>query len=310
MTLQKPEEFETGLEDFDNEDMAIPRLNIEHKKGTFRDTLTNEEHEKVKVIFLGLQKQRTLWHFTVDEGDYPMCRSVNHETGVPNLSEKQPKEKRFPWEKSGFSPDDFPPDENGVIKLPCSGCQLKEWESHPDGKKPYCAEQFTMPVLYDPDDSGMWVPAIMTFQKTSMKPIKSYLTQFKRNKTGAFSAITEITLTPQKKGSNEYCVPNFRRVGDTDQEDWREYMTTFRTIRDFLTEDPGSNDAQEEVPSSSGNPEAKSQDVAEAKKDEDIIDVEPVEEEVPEPTPEPEVKKEEPAPSASSTEDDDDDLPF
>lgn len=310
MTLQNPGDFDfdTGLDDFDMEDAVIPRLTIVHKEGRFKDSLSNEEFDSVRVIFLGLVKQRTLWHFTVDEGDWPMCRSANHEIGFPNLSDEQPKEKRFPWEKSGFSPADYPPDEDGKIRLPCDRCQLKEWKSHPDGKKPYCAEQFTMPVLYDPHGDDFWVPAIMTFQKTSLKGLKSYLTSFKRNKAPAFEAVTEITLTIQRKGSNDYSVPNFKRVGDTESDNWREYSTNFRTIRDFLTEEPATEDdgVVGEVPASSSQPAATKQEV----KEEEIHDAEIVEE--------PEVKKEEPAksepkaeaPPASPAADDDDDLPF
>ena len=149
-------DYDTGLEQFGVEDAVIPRLSIVHKDGQFKDSLTNAQFTTIKVIILGLVKQRVLFHPVVDDGDWPMCKSADHDTGFPNMSDEQPKEKRFAllWDKAGFDPKDFPPDENGVIRLPCDSCQLKEWGTHPDGKKPYCAEQFTLPILYDPDEDG------------------------------------------------------------------------------------------------------------------------------------------------------------
>lgn len=280
MTIQHPSDFETGLEDFDMEDAVVPRLTIAHKDFQFKDSLSNEQFDTVKVIILGLVKQRVLWHPTVDDGDWPMCRSANHELGFPNVSDDQPKEKRFPWATSGFDPKDFPADSEGLIRLPCDGCALKEWGSHPDGKKPYCAEQFTLPVLYDPREDDNWVPAIMTFQKTGLKPLKSYLTSFARSRNAAFQAITEIGLTPTKRGTTDYSVPWFKRVGDTDEENWREFSTNYRTMKDFLEADPGSREETESTsPSPSSNvakpPAAKKPEAEEPK---DVVDAVVVEE--------------------------------
>jgi hypothetical protein len=248
MTLQNPSDFdfETGLEDFSQEDAVTPRLQIQHKQGLFKDSLSGQEFDKLTCIMLGLVKQRILWYNIVDDNsknDYPMCRSLNHDTGFPNMDDEVPKSKQFPWAKSGFDPAQYPPDENGLVRLPCEDCQLKEWGSHPDGNKPYCAEQFTTPVLYDPNgDGSTWVPAILSFQKTSLKPLKAYFTGFQRAKNAAFMAYTEIGLDMQKRGTNEYSVPNFRKIGDTDQEMWRGFSAQYRQLRDFLTADPGVED--------------------------------------------------------------------
>lgn len=311
MTVQNVGDFETGLEDFNMEDAVIPRLSIVHKEGEFKDSLSNEQFPKVKVIILGLVKQRVLWHPDVDDGDWPMCRSANHDIGFPNLSDDQPKEKRFPWEKSGFRKEDFPAGEDELIRLPCSGCQLKEWKSHPDGKRPYCSEQFTLPILYDPREDGNWVPAIITFQKTALKPLKAYLSSFARSRNAAFMAVTEIGLDMLKRGSTDYSVPNFKRIADTDEELWREYSVNYRTMRDFLTADPGSRDEDEAgTPAASDNTaKAPASSSVTPTKEEDVVDAEVVED-----SPE-EVVKTEPketpksaAPAAAA--DDDDELPF
>lgn len=306
MTVQNVGDFETGLEDFDMEDAVIPRLSIVHREGQFKDSLSNEQFDSVKVIILGLVKQRILWHPTVDDGDRPMCRSSDHNLGFPNMSDDQPKEKRFPWEKSGFDKADYPADDDGLIALPCSGCQLKEWGSHPDGKRPFCSEQFTLPVLYDPREDDSWVPAIMTFQKTGLKPLKSYLTSFARSKNAAFQAVTEIGLNLQKRGQTDYSVPWFKRVGDTDDSNWREYSSSFRTMRDFLVAPPGAReDTEDGTPAApSANENTKPKKAAPETDDSDVVDAEVIEESKAE-------EKANPAgepPAASS--DDDDDLPF
>lgn len=304
MTVQNVGDFETGLEDFDMEDAVIPRLSIVHTEGEFKDSLSNEQFQTVKVIILGLVKQRVLWHPTVDDGDWPMCRSANHETGIPNLSDDQPKEKRFPWKDSGFDQADYPADEDGLVRLPCNGCQLKEWGSHPDGKRPYCAEQFTLPVLYDPREDDNWVPAIMTFQKTGLKPLKSYLTSFARSRNAAFQAVTEIGLDLNKRGQTVYSIPFFKRVGDTDELNWREYSTNFRTMKDFLTADPGSREETETgTPSSNvATPPAKVKtEVPQDDETEDIVEAEVVEDQP---------KQQAKAAPAAAPADDDDDLPF
>lgn len=314
MTVQNVGDYETGLEDFDMEDAVIPRLTIVHKEGEYKDSLSGEQFGKLNIIILGLVKQRVLWHHTLDEGDWPMCRSHNHDEGIPNESDDQPKDKRFPWDKSGFEKKDFTENENGNILLPCSGCALKEWKSHPDGKKPYCAEQFALPILMDPKGDGeLWVPSIFTVQKTGLRPLKTYLTSFSRSKSAAFTVVTEIGLDMLKKGTTDYSVPNFKTVGATDEENWREYSVAFRGMKEFLIQEPGSRVEDVEIePSSNVNkgPEPKAEDPVEKPAEkEDIVEAEIV------PDPEPEVKAPEPEPEAKKEEpvvppEDDDDLPF
>lgn len=299
MTVANPQDFETGLEDFGIEDAVVPRLSIQHRDGEFKDSLSGATFPKIRVIILGLVKQRILWNSVVDDGDMPMCKSPNHKQGFPNVDEDTKRDKRFPWAASGFNPKDFPPDEDGQVMLPCDGCQLKEWGSHPDGKRPYCSEQFTLPVLYDPYDNEGWVPAILTFQKTSIKPVRSYLTSFARSNNPAYTAITEIGLDLQKRGGNPYSVPNFRRVGDTDEQFWREYATNYRSLKQFLTAPPAVRDSDSQpAPSANQNrPPATERTDEPAKTEAKSTPPAPA-----------------PAPAASATpvatQDDDEDLPF
>jgi len=230
-------DMETGLEEFDQTDMVIPRLQILHKEGRFRDTLTNEEFAPLeRAILLGLVKQRILWHSTVDDGDLPMCKSPDHNTGYPNVDEDTKKDKRFPWDLSGFKQSDFSGDQP---QLPCEGCKLKEWETHPDGKKPYCAEVYQLPLMYAPnEDSDLWIPAIVAFSKTGLKTLRNYLSGFQRRQAPLFSAVTRVELELNKRGGNIFSTPKFTKVDDIPQADWREHSLNFSSMKAFLQRPP------------------------------------------------------------------------
>ena len=252
-----PEDLNTGLEEFGIEDMVMPRLTILHRDGRFQDSLTKSEFEELNIIVLSLVKQRILWPKTMDDNDKPMCRSTDHKTGYPLMDiTNKPPEKQFPWHASNFSPDDYQPDSDGQIRLPCEACALKEWGSHPDGKTPWCAEQFTLAVLYDPMSNGTYVPAVMTFQKTGLKPLRNYLTSFARSSTPPFQVYTGVSLQMLSRGNNPYCVPIFKMGSQTDPEQWGEYSIQGRSMQGFLRTPPVQlEDSEEPVKVESGSNE-------------------------------------------------------
>lgn len=228
-----------GLEDATISDVVIPRLRIDHKKCLFENNLTKETWETLTVIILGLVKQRIMWHEDVDNDDKPMCKSPNFEHGFPNNSDEQPKAKRFPWADSNFNPDDFKPENgiNGLVTLPCGSCRFTQWSA--DRKPPKCSEQHTYPLLYStPEDPDNFLPALFTVQRTGIKPSRAYLSGFVNAKRPMFTALTEIGLTHQSRGSVEYAVPWFKQLGKTDQDMWQDYGNTFIGIRDWCKQAP------------------------------------------------------------------------
>lgn len=240
-----------GLEDVGFGDVVIPRLQIVHDSAIFRDNLSKAEYPELDVILLGLVKQRIFWHEDVDEGDKPMCKSPDHEHGFPNVSDETPKDKRFPWAKSNFDPSDFEPDPefNNLLTLPCQSCIFKEWDKG-DWKVPPCTEQHTYPLLYNssPDDpDGVWTPALLTVQKTGIKPSRQYISSFAQSKTPMFTVRTTIKLTQASRGSVKYSVPSFRKGEGTDRDAWGEYADQFRTIRSFIRQAPRRPDADEDA---------------------------------------------------------------
>jgi hypothetical protein len=221
--------LDTGLEDFDTTDMVMPRLSIDHGEAVFVDNLTGERHPKLRAVVLGLIKQRILWNVDVGENEKPLCKSFDFRTGHPNGD-------AFPWAKSGFDRS------QAGSTLPCDSCVLKEWDSHPQRSTPWCSEQHTFPVLMETGEEMYGAPALLTVQRSAIKASKAFLTGFARSKTPVYTVVTELSLDPQKKGSVNYAVPRFIKVGNTRQEDWPEYAEHYRNIRSFVSTPPPSDD--------------------------------------------------------------------
>ncbi len=216
-----------GLEQFGADDFIMPRLNINHETAQFEDNLSGETYpEGLEVVVLGLIKQRILWHYDPDAADFPLCKSYDFVHGFP-------AEKDYPWELSGF-PRDTP------TPLDCASCQLKEWNSHPQRDTPYCSEQHALPVMQNLPEVG-WIPALVTLQRSGIKPSKSYLSGFVRTRTPLFTALTTITLDPRKKGSVVYAVPQFKKGAATAPDDYATFVDAWKRIHAFITTPPSSS---------------------------------------------------------------------
>lgn len=214
-----------GLEDYDpSTDAGTPRLTIVQDQAVFEDSATGEQFAKITAILLGQVKQRTLWPASMgDDKKPPLCRSYDHKVGHPG--------EEFPWKESGF--DLAAAGEPPVVG--CEACPLKEWESHPDPAKsiPWCSEQIVFPLLMQLPN-GVWAPAILTLQRSNIKPSNQYVTGFARARLPLFTAITELTLDPRKKGSNKYAVIELKKGIETDKAMWPEYADQLRNFRTFL----------------------------------------------------------------------------
>lgn len=242
-----------GLEGVDASDVILPRLSIVHAEGQFEENLAKVRFSELDCILLGLVKQRVFWHSQTDDGDKPLCKSPDHTTGFPNLSEDIPAKKRFPWDRSNFDPADFPPGPNGQVALPCASCIFKEWDQG-DWDAPPCAEQHTYPLLYNAtpeEDFPTWQPAILTFQKTGIKPSRAYLSGFVQQRKPLFTARTRIKLNVLKRGTVDYSVPEFSKSGATDDSMWPEYGEQYLQIAAFLRQPPRTD--EEEVPATADN---------------------------------------------------------
>lgn len=243
-----------GLEDVSQSDVAIPRIKILHKEGLFEDSLTNQKFDKLTGVLLGMVKQRIMFHPQVDEGDKPQCKSPDFEHGFPNSSEETKPQKRFPWAESNFDRATARPltlatdgyDSNGLVALDCGSCVFAQWGA--DKTPPRCAEQHTFPIMYDTTGEGILTPALLTIQKTGIKPSRNYISGFAQRKTPMFTVYTEITLETFTRGSVTYSVPKFRQLGPTNRDDWADFSDRMKGIRSFVRQAPRNRDESEDAP--------------------------------------------------------------
>lgn len=245
-------EDNVGLEDIDASDLVIPRLRIDHEKGLFEEKNSGFSTPLLDCVLLGIVKQRIFWRGDVEEGDRPACKSSDFEHGFPNFSDNVPRDKRFPWAESNFDQEHFPADQdfNGHVTLPCASCAFKEWTTK-DGKSvpPLCSDQHTYPLLYTPDEGQSWLTALLTLQKTGIKPSKQYISSFAQMNRPLFTVRTELRLDIVKRGTVTYSVPKFKRGEATEQLQWGAYGETMRNVRSFIRQPPRRDEDDAEVAS-------------------------------------------------------------
>lgn len=253
-----------GLEDFDNSDLVMPRLKINHTEAAFEDNLSGSTYEGgIEVILLGLIKQRVLWPPEPGgDNERPLCKSFDFRAGVPGDS--------FPAKAAGFSTEQV---ESGA--LPCVDCKLKDWGSHPQRDTPWCSEQHTFALLLPMDeDDPTGAPALLTMQRSAIKPSKQYLTAFARSKSPLYTVRTKITLTGQRRGSVDFAVPKFVKMGATDSDMWPEFADQYRMIRDFV-QTPSTRDDDDVTTTpvavdEKGKPEAPAEPATVVEADDDL----------------------------------------
>lgn len=216
-----------GMEDVDSSDIKTPRLKIKHQEGLF--VLHEIEYESLDCVVLGMFKQRVMWQPKLEENAKPICRSFDFKTGFPNHEKWS---DRF----AGSVPADvsqFGPVSEGE-ELPCNECGLKEFRTHPISEKaPWCAEQHVYPLIIVND--GQLQPALLTLAKTGLAPSRNFLQPFVTSKLPMFTQLTNISLNLEQKGGNTYSVPAFRKIGETDRENWHAWADQFRTIKGYIT---------------------------------------------------------------------------
>lgn len=262
----------TGLEEFDTSDASIPRLIIDHPDAVFKDSQTEETFQTLDCILLGLVKQRLMWPATQSEGaekDSPLCKSPDFGHGFPNLDTELPKDKRFPWEASNFDQTNLLAVEGSDLPaLSCASCRFKEWNSDPSGNKPWCSEEWVIPLLYWNQDQ--WNPAIISFHRSALKPVKKYISAFATRKLPTFTAVTTLSLTAQRRGSVKYCTPVLTRKGESDSGEWMDFRQDFLGIQEYLKALPQSfkEDGAEAADTSTENVEGNTFDGS-------VIDAEP-----------------------------------
>jgi hypothetical protein len=257
-----------GLEDFEPSDMMVPTWRLDHGEGVVVDSLSGERFEKAEVIITGLVKQRTLWAAEMSETkEMPLCRSLNFTAGVPD----QENPKRFPWAAAGFNYDDYKVGgDDATLELPCEGCQLKEWGSHPKNQTPWCAEQWVFSLMTKTGET--WSPAILTLQRSNLQAARAYVTSFARSRSPLFVCTTKLTCTLNKRGTVKYTTIAFAKGTDTPEELHDDFADQYRRIREFIQTPRGNDRNSAENDSAAPTAPASNKRGAAAIDDDDEID--------------------------------------
>lgn len=242
------DEYGTGLEDISPDEVAIPRITINHADGVFKDRLTGEEFPVMNGILLGMIRQRVMWHPEISEnGDgRPQCKSSDAVTGYPNM-EGPRQEDKFPWEDAkGLDPNVLPRDESGRITIACATCPFAKWGDKKPGATtsppPRCSERHTYPIMYT-TDAGQPIDraGIFSVQRSGIKDSKTFLAGFVQAKRPVFSSYAEISLERKKRGMVNYAIAKFKKTGPVPEEDWPKYAQELAGIREFLRQPPRFN---------------------------------------------------------------------
>lgn len=249
------EEYGTGLEDLDPNEVAVPRLKIDHANALFKDGITGEEFAKLSGVFLGMVKQRIFWNRQVEENAKPRCKSNDAAVGYPNMTGPN-QEDMFPWAESGLDPNAMPKDEHGRVTIPCANCPFAQWGgTRQKPKPPPCNELHTYPVMFASQEGGPIDRAgIVQFKGSGIQASKGFLRGFNLAKKPLYSATAEVTLTTNKRGMVVYSTPEFRKTGEVPVDEWREYAMELSGLREFLRQPPRPADEElSQVPGSVGS---------------------------------------------------------
>ena len=231
-----PNQMPEGLEDTDASDLAMPIYRIDHDNGVFVNGLTGESFTEFDAVILGRLKQRILWPKEPgDSGDLPMCRSSDFRTGIPRAEawvQVQPKSNNLTAQKaSGFDWATVEAAAEGG-GLPCENCNLKEWGQ--DRTPPWCNEQWTMPFARL-DEGGDPILGVISFQRTGLKPCKSYVSAFVQAKSPLYTVVTRVKAIVQQRGSVSWVVPSFQRLKESNSTQWPLYSKSLSEVRSYLT---------------------------------------------------------------------------
>jgi len=227
-----------GLEDTDASDLTTPVYRIDHEGGVFVNGLTNERMQSFDVILLGRIKQRILWPMDVGgDGEAPMCRSYDFANGIPRPETWVQPQKSNPAltavKLSGWDYTQVEDAASGSAGLSCANCNLKDWGS--DRTPPWCNEQWTFPFISLDEDGLPLAPGVISFQRTGLKPCKTYVSGFVQAKSALYTVVTRLTAVLQQRGSVKWVTPSFQRLRDSDPTQWNDYSMALHSIKGFLT---------------------------------------------------------------------------
>lgn len=191
--LMKVHETIPGMEDISREDLVIPRLQANCKRGMFENLLTGESMAQLKGVLLCVRKGMVMFDPEMLEAK-PVCKSFDRKTGT----------------KYGN----------------CEGCDFRKFNDARN--KVLC--RATYEFLLKLEDNLPYALTISTY--TSYGQAKKYLTSFVANHEPLYAYETKISMQEEKnKDGKGYYVVKFAKgdkLPEQSQADFNAIMKDFR----------------------------------------------------------------------------------
>ena len=236
------EEYGTGLEDLDPNEVQVPRIKVDHPNAVFKDGITGDEFPALDGVLLGMVMQRTMWRrdYNGENDARPQCKSNDAAIGFPNMDSSN-QDDHFPWNEAvGINAATLEKDEHGRLTIPCAACPFSKWTgTRQKPKPPRCSEIHSYPVMYRSEDGGEIDRAgIVSFKGSGIRPSKQFLKSFAAAKRAVYTSEVRVTLRPEQNGMIRYAVPEFSRTGSVPESEWKAYAEELKGLREILREPP------------------------------------------------------------------------
>lgn len=141
--------------------MPAMSLTLDHKRGLWCDRASGEEFTRIRFLFLGAQKRRSMWiHLDAVNERREVCSSPDGEIGTPKSG--------FPWTIAPEVEEVYDR-ETGTIR--CDDCVFHLFDKH-YWKAPPCSPQFVCPILFTTDDDlplSQWRTAFLNVRGSSVR---------------------------------------------------------------------------------------------------------------------------------------------
>lgn len=227
-----------GTENFETEDLEIPRIKLLHgispevqnhskKPGSFYHTVAEEElGDEVRIIPIYISKSAILFRPEHDNGGGILARAS------ADMKKWMPLNTKFDVKpEKGMKTTVVWDTKNSIAE---SG--LLEWgSSNPnDQDSPPAAVKMQNMICWLPDHPEL-SPAVLTFQKSTMKTAKRFMAKLKISDAPIYGSVFTLSKTNETNKSNQSFF-GLRLVGDGFVED-KELFDKLENLNEHFTKE-------------------------------------------------------------------------
>lgn len=187
-----PAELEgySGYEDFDSNDLIIPRVKIVQptsRKGTagkFLMNLTDEEFTSMDIIVIKASRSRVLWGDDL-EAQEPVCKSSNFLVPDPSIE--------YP-----VSPACAVYSQKGDLRVLEVLCEKAKWINN---ERPECNQSYNLLCL-----TSEHVPFWISLSGASISPVKRFISAIALRRKKLWQFVTTISTEERIKPNRHYTI--------------------------------------------------------------------------------------------------------